>query len=85
MDKQLKKDIKRVVDYLWHDEKRNYEEWVDASWNQGTRDCDTHIFQTLKRIKKALDEKHKDRGCGLWRMCTPYLTGKKKCNTCFKN
>ena len=44
VDNQLKEDIKAVVDYLWKDEERNYQE-SDYPKN--------HIFRTVKRLAKA--------------------------------
>lgn len=44
-NKSLKKDIKSVVDYLWKDEKRHYQE---SEKPKG------HIFLKLKALKKEL-------------------------------
>lgn len=41
----IKKDLKVIVDYLWHDEARHYEE---------SRRKD-HIFLTLKRLVKKIN------------------------------
>lgn len=41
-----KDDIKRVIDYLWGDEERHFEE----------NDCpDDHIFLILKRLKEMVE------------------------------
>lgn len=45
--KGLKRDIKTVVGYLWHDEEKHYEE-MDNPKN--------HIFLTLKRLKARGDK-----------------------------
>lgn len=45
-NKELKKQIKTVVDYLWKDEKRHYLE--------SEKPKKGHIFLNLKAIKKEL-------------------------------
>ena len=42
---QLKKDVKILLDYLWHDEEKHYQE------NSYPR---KHIFQIVKRLAKAI-------------------------------
>ena len=42
---QVEKDLKAVLEYLWHDEKRHYSEG-------GYRK--NHIFRVLKRLAKAV-------------------------------
>jgi len=44
---QLKTDIKTVIEYLWRDEERHYEE-EDEPQN--------HIFCVLNRLKKVVEE-----------------------------
>ena len=39
-------DLKRVVDYLWNDEEKHYEESDKPSG---------HIFKTLQRLRRAYD------------------------------
>ena len=46
--KELKNNIKEVVEYLWKDEKRHYQE------SEKPKD---HIFLKLKAIKKRLKNK----------------------------
>ena len=41
----MRQDIKVVLDYLWHDEKRHYEE---------SNRVKRHIFVTLKRLAKEI-------------------------------
>ena len=41
-----KNDLKKVLDYLWNDEEKNYEESDKPSG---------HIFKTLQRLKRAYD------------------------------
>lgn len=50
MANQEKKDIKILLDYLWNDEERDYQEW-------GTYPK-THIFQVLKRLAKSTGYKY---------------------------
>ncbi len=45
INSQLTKDIKSVLNYLWYNEKRHYEE------SNRTR---KHIFVTLKRLAKEV-------------------------------
>lgn len=45
VDDELKSNIQQIVNYLWNDEKRHYEE----------SPCKNHIFMTLKELKKAID------------------------------
>lgn len=48
MDKQIKDDIKTILDYLWQDEKRHY---LESEYDKN------HIFRVLKRLAKvAKDE-----------------------------
>jgi hypothetical protein len=45
--------IEKLVDYLWHDEERNFlENWVGN--NERAR---KHIFQSVKTVRKWLDQK----------------------------
>lgn len=46
--KEFKNNIKEVVEYLWKDEKKHYQE------SEKPKD---HIFLTLKAIKKGLKDK----------------------------
>jgi hypothetical protein len=45
IDEQIKKDIKIVLDYLWHDEEKHYLE---------SRYYKNHIFNVLKRLAKVI-------------------------------
>lgn len=47
IDKELRNNIRTVVEYLWRDEKKHYEE--DR--------CEDHIFNTLKKLKKAANSR----------------------------
>ena len=42
LNNELQADIKKIVDYLWEDEQRHYEE---------SEDKDNHIFSVIKRLK----------------------------------
>jgi hypothetical protein len=47
-DETFIRDVEYIVDYLWHDEERHFEE----------SGCpDDHIFLTLRRLKAALTTK----------------------------
>ena len=43
---QIKTDIKTVIDYLWNDEKRHYEE---------DNEPQNHIFCVLNRLKDVVE------------------------------
>ena len=43
MDKQIRQDIKTVLDYIWRDEERHY---AESGRNK------KHIFRALKRLAK---------------------------------
>lgn len=49
------KDVRKLIDYMWHDEERHYEE-CEASSLDGLED---HIFLSLKRLNEALNKKCK--------------------------
>lgn len=44
LPKGVKKDIEKIIDYLYDDEKRHYEEYP----------IEDHIYLVLKRVKKWL-------------------------------
>ncbi|MBR5439993.1 MAG: hypothetical protein IKV37_00280 [Prevotella sp.] len=49
-------DIKAVVEYLWADEKKHYEEWLgidieNESYIKGEDTDYNHIFSNLRRLK----------------------------------
>lgn len=48
-------DLRRVIDYLWHDEERHYEECEASSSDY----LESHIFLTLKRLNEALNKRCK--------------------------
>ena len=52
MKKELQIDIKTVIDYLWHSEKRHWEE---------VKKPKDHIFCKLKRIKENLKTKEETK------------------------
>jgi hypothetical protein len=45
MDKQIKKDIRIILEYLWHDEEKHYQESLP---------CKDHIFVVLRRLAKRI-------------------------------
>jgi len=45
LDQRIKGDIKVILDYLWHEEKRHYGE---------SHYCKNHVFKTLKRLAKVI-------------------------------
>lgn len=45
-DKQIKQDVKAVLDYLWQDEERHYQECGGYPKK--------HIFHVLKRLAKNI-------------------------------
>ncbi len=47
LDKQIKRDIKIVLDYLWHDEERHY---LESGY------CKKHIFRVLKRLSEVVKD-----------------------------
>ncbi|MBI4706375.1 MAG: hypothetical protein HY761_00415 [Candidatus Omnitrophica bacterium] len=49
LSKKVEQDIKAVLDYLWHDEKRHYQE---------SKYCSKHIFRTLVRLAKTIKYEH---------------------------
>ena len=49
IDKQLKRDILTIIDYMWEDEQRHYEEDV-ARHHIGN----VHIFEIMKRVKNKI-------------------------------
>lgn len=50
LDKQIKQDIRAILDYLWHDEEKHYSECKYPK---------DHIFCVIKRLTKAI--KHEPR------------------------
>jgi len=44
---KLKKDLAILLDYLWHDEKRHYNEGLTRK----------HIFMTMKRLARGIGYK----------------------------
>jgi hypothetical protein len=51
-------DLARVVEYLYHDEKRHYEECLADSGSRSP-DCRKHVFLPVRRLDRALE-----RVCG---------------------
>ena len=49
MDKNLKQDILAIIDYMWEDEKKHYEE-DDGRHHIGK----VHIFKIMERVKNGL-------------------------------
>ena len=46
MNDELRKNIRRLLDYMWPDEQRDYEECGNP---------DSHIFRCMERIQLALE------------------------------
>lgn len=44
--RSIKKEVIKVIDYLWKDEERHYQESLP--------DVDNHIFESIKKLKKSL-------------------------------
>lgn len=51
----LVEHIREVVRYNWDDEERDYRTWLKEADAEGY-DKNAHIFRTLKRIAKWIDE-----------------------------
>lgn len=54
-------DIKKIVEYLWADEKKHYEELLGIDLDEAThteriRTDEDHIFSSLKRLRNSLGE-----------------------------
>ena len=49
-------DIKKVVDYLWDDEKRSYDE---------CKPCKGHVFHSLKRLCNAVQDDYVNEATAL--------------------
>ena len=48
-------DIKRIVDYLYDDEAKSFEDWIDCDGDLEPHDVKpTHIFETIMRLEKVL-------------------------------
>ena len=47
LTEENKKDIKTLVDYLWKDEEKHFEE-------TGSSDKENHIFSVLRRLKELV-------------------------------
>lgn len=45
LDKKIKQDIKIILNYLWSDEKRHYQE---------SGYCKKHIFRVMRHLAKAI-------------------------------
>ncbi len=45
LDEQIRKDIRIMLDFLWHDEERHYRE---SEYDK------THIFRVMKRLAKVI-------------------------------
>lgn len=45
-DNKIKGDIKIILEYLWHDEERNY---AECGYSR------KHIFCVMKRLAKVID------------------------------
>jgi hypothetical protein len=49
-DKKIKQDVKLILDYLWRDEEKHYQEIGKESKE--------HVFQVLKRLAKNTGYRH---------------------------
>jgi hypothetical protein len=56
MCQELAEELRDIVDYLWYDERRHYEE-------SGEKRQGGHIFESLHRIKLWLDENLPEAAC----------------------
>jgi len=45
LDEKIKQDIEVILDYLWHDEERHYQE---SGYSK------KHIFRVVKRLAKTV-------------------------------
>lgn len=48
-------DIKKIVDYMWDDEKKNYEE----NWATDEEKPKNHIFATVMKLGKKVGKEYK--------------------------
>ena len=53
INEQVKQNIKIVLDYLWHDEEKHYQELGGFPKE--------HIFRVLKKLAKDVGHKHESR------------------------
>ena len=53
MKNQNKEDLKKVLNYLWKDEERHYQEWGGYP--------KAHIFRVLKRLAKNIGYKYESK------------------------
>lgn len=52
IDSETRKSVSEIVDYLYHDEEKNFEEQTDDEQEAGKN----HIFCDIQRVAKWLDE-----------------------------
>ena len=45
LDEQIRKDIRIILDYLWHDEEKHY---FESEYSKN------HIFRIMKRLAKII-------------------------------
>ncbi|GEM_PF-1714619 len=57
-DEQMAEDIKAVLDYLWKDEQKHYQE----------NPCKEHIYSVLRRLAKRIGYKDVDRPYFFWKL-----------------
>ncbi len=53
INEQVRQNIKIVLDYLWHDEEKHYQELEGSSKE--------HIFRVLEKLAKDVGHKHEPR------------------------
>ena len=58
MTKQEKEDLKTVLNYLWRDEQKHYQE----------NPCKNHIYSVLRRLAQRIKYKDSDRPYFQWRL-----------------
>ncbi len=58
MTNQEKEDLKIVLEYLWHDEQRYYQE----------SPCKNHIYTVLRRLAKRTGYRGEIKLCYSWKL-----------------
>lgn len=58
MTKEEKEDLKIVLNYLWRDEQKHYQETP----------CKEHIYSVLRRLAKRIGYKDTDRPYFSWKL-----------------
>lgn len=58
MTKQEKEDLKTVLNYLWRNEQKHYQEYP----------CKNHIYSVLRRLAHRIEYKDKDQPYFQWKL-----------------